>query len=146
MGKTGVKRGKYKRYLPRDKEMIAVKAGKLTAEGLDITKIAKKLKVPWSTLKDIISNDVTFAIYKKRKRDVLETKMMTSLEKDLKAQEETRPKASHGALTMSLGTKWDKVYPPMPGLTQYNIGKDVDIEWKAWDKPIDTKTKKGDSV
>jgi len=117
------KRGKYTKLSDKEKALVAQKVGELSLDGLSMTKIAQRINVPRMTLQRIISKDAFWSEFLKKKQAVLKAKMIESLEKDLKAQARKRKQARFAELSLSIGIKHDKIWPPTSQpLAQVNAG------------------------
>ena len=132
-----VRRNSLKRnYSKKIKTEIVVKSYKLLADGLDVNKIAKKLKVPERTLYGFLASDTLFAEYKKKAKAVLDTKNIEIARKSLIEASKRLPEASVKDLIISSAILQDKVYPPLQQAQQINIGdRAVTIQYPNWKKP-----------
>lgn len=108
---------------------------KLMADGFNMGQIALKLNVPKKSLYRIISNDELMAAFKKKNKAVIDELNIKVAKKSLKSALKCLKDADYKELVLGSAILQDKTYPPTPGLTQYNIDKNVNIKWKGWEQP-----------
>lgn len=119
-----------------DKEKKLLQAVDMWINGNTIRKISEKVGVPKSTVHGWLSSQPSIGLIKKRGLEVIDAKLTKSALKDIDEHERTRNKASHAELTISLGTKIDKLRPPFAMAQQFNIGdKKVEVNMPKFFKP-----------
>jgi len=127
---------KDRKYLSKlNIERKLLEAVDLWVKGSSARTISKIINVPKSTIQDWLSSNDGIGLVKKRGLDLIDASLVPSIMKDLKQQEKTRPSASHEVLTISLGTKIDKLRPPYAGV---HVGdRNVSVEFSGWkDNPF----------